>query len=202
MLSDDRSTAWEDAAIRRSSAARSSTWLRPGGRLLRSPRRWGSAPSRSTPAPSRPHRPRPQCQQTATSTGTARRPADQRSERWLLAPQLQLDAWAHGDRPPAGRSAGWAHQITKRNPLGGPGSGSRTWRTAICGWPGRQAATRPLAGSSASPARSSKRPSAVQVVWGLLGSRRSGMSGSCCQSRVVRSSNHRSRVWSALLWAG
>jgi transposase len=30
MLSDDRSTAWEDAAIRRSSVARSWTWSRPG----------------------------------------------------------------------------------------------------------------------------------------------------------------------------
>jgi len=32
MLPDDRSTAWEDAATRRSSAARSWTWSRPEGR--------------------------------------------------------------------------------------------------------------------------------------------------------------------------
>jgi len=49
MLANDRSTASEDAAIRRSSAARSWTWLRPGGRSPRSPRGWGtSAQSIST----------------------------------------------------------------------------------------------------------------------------------------------------------
>ena len=42
MLADDRSTAWEDAGIRRSSAARSWTWSRPDGRSPRSPRRWGT----------------------------------------------------------------------------------------------------------------------------------------------------------------
>jgi hypothetical protein len=41
MLSDDRSTAWGDAATRRSSAARSWTWSRPAGRSLRSPKRLG-----------------------------------------------------------------------------------------------------------------------------------------------------------------
>jgi hypothetical protein len=49
MLADDRSTASEDAATRRSSAARSWTWSRPGGRSPRSPGRWGtSAQSSST----------------------------------------------------------------------------------------------------------------------------------------------------------
>jgi transposase len=41
MLANDRSTAWEDAAIRRSSVARSWTWSRPGGRSPRSLRRLG-----------------------------------------------------------------------------------------------------------------------------------------------------------------
>ena len=53
MLSDDWSTAWEDAATRWSSAPRSWTWSRLEGRLLRSPRPLGSALSRSTPGAAR-----------------------------------------------------------------------------------------------------------------------------------------------------
>jgi hypothetical protein len=41
--------AWDDGGIRRSSDARCLTWSRPAGRLPRSPRRWGSVASRSTP---------------------------------------------------------------------------------------------------------------------------------------------------------
>jgi transposase len=49
MLPDDWSTAWEDAATHRSSAARSWTWSSPDGRSLRSLRRLGiSAQSIST----------------------------------------------------------------------------------------------------------------------------------------------------------
>ena len=40
----DKSTAWEDAGIRSSSAARPSTWSRPSGRSRRSPRRWDQRP--------------------------------------------------------------------------------------------------------------------------------------------------------------
>ena len=43
MLANDRSTASEDAAIRRSSVARSWTWSGPGGRSPRSLRRWGTS---------------------------------------------------------------------------------------------------------------------------------------------------------------
>jgi hypothetical protein len=53
MLSDDWSTAWEDAATRWSSAPRSWTWSRLEGRSVRSPRPLGSAPSRSTPGAAR-----------------------------------------------------------------------------------------------------------------------------------------------------
>jgi DNA-binding CsgD family transcriptional regulator len=44
----ERRVAWDDAATRRSSAARSWTWSRPAGRSLKSLRRWGSPTSRST----------------------------------------------------------------------------------------------------------------------------------------------------------
>ena len=40
----DKSTAWEDAGIRSSSAARPSTWSRPSGRSRRSQRRWDQRP--------------------------------------------------------------------------------------------------------------------------------------------------------------
>jgi transposase len=43
MLANARRPAWEDAATHRSSVARSWTWLRPDGRSLRSPRRWGTS---------------------------------------------------------------------------------------------------------------------------------------------------------------
>jgi hypothetical protein len=49
VLPTERSAAWEDAGIHPSSAARFWTWSRPAGRSPRSPRRWGSAISRSTP---------------------------------------------------------------------------------------------------------------------------------------------------------
>src|SRR5215216_6645182 len=56
MLANDRST-WEDAAIRRSSVARSWTWSRPGGRSPRSLRRWDQRPVDLHLASPGPHRP-------------------------------------------------------------------------------------------------------------------------------------------------